>query len=322
MGPRRRHLLGGMATALLPPSARAQLPTRSVSFVVPAPPGGHTDISARLAAEGLAPRLGVPVVVDNRPGGNGVVGAQAVIRARPDGTTLFVAFSGFMVGIPAVTRDLGLDTRRDLLPVAMLMEAPHVALVPASLGVNSLAEFVALARSRPGQMNYASVGVGSIHHLGPELLKQRAGLDIAHVPYRGDAPALQDLLTDRVQLYLATLPAAAGFVREGRIRTLAVAAPERLPSLPEVPTLAEAGFPGFEVSSWYGLFAPAGTPASVIEALATQVNAVTATEEFRRRATDLGSVVRPRTPAAMAELVATELATWTDVVRTAGIELQ
>jgi tripartite-type tricarboxylate transporter receptor subunit TctC len=317
---RRAILAGTVALASPHLPASAQLPNRGVTLVVPAPPGGHTDIAARLVAEGLAPRLGVPVVVDNRPGGNGVVGAQAVIRARPDGTTLFVAFSGFMVGIPAVTRDLGVDTRRDLLPVAMLMEAPHVALVPASLGVRTLAEFVALAKARPGRMNYASVGVGSIHHLGPELLKQRAGIDLAHVPYRGDAPALQDLLVDRVQLYFATLPAAQGFVRDGRLRALAVGAPRRLPPLPEVPTTAEAGFPGLEVSSWYGLFAPAGTPDATVAALARESDAVTGTEEFRRRALELGSVVQPRSPAEMAEIVSRELAGWTEVVRAAGIE--
>jgi tripartite-type tricarboxylate transporter receptor subunit TctC len=282
---RRRAVLAGLAASSLAVGrSAAQLPGRAVTLVVPAPPGGHTDIAARLAAEGLAPRLGVPVVVDNRPGGNGVVGAQAVIRARPDGTTLFVAFSGFMVGIPAVTRELGVDTRRDLLPVAMLMEAPHVALVPTSLPARSMAEFVALAKARAGAVNYASVGVGSIHHLGPELLKQRAGIALTHVPYRGDAPALQDLLSDRVQLYLATLPAAAGFVREGRLRALAVAAPTRLASLPEVPTMDEAGFPGLHVGSWYGLFAPAGTPATTVAALAGPTDAVTATEGYRRRA--------------------------------------
>jgi tripartite-type tricarboxylate transporter receptor subunit TctC len=315
---RRAIVVTALAGAALP--ARAQT-GRTVSLVVPAPPGGHTDIAARLLADALPQRTGGTAIVDNRPGGNGVVGAQAVLRARADGTTVFVAFSGFMTGIPAVTRDLGMDPQRDLLPVAMLMEAPHVVLVPASLGTATLADFVAHVRARRGALNYASVGVGSIHHLGAELLKQRAQLDLTHVPYRGDAPALQDLLTGRVHMYFATLPAALGFVRDGQVRALAVAAPQRLAMLPDVPTLAESGVRDLDVASWYALYVARGTPAEAAAALAGHTNAITASAAFRARATELGSVVVPLTPEQMAARATAELATWAQVVRTAGIEL-
>jgi tripartite-type tricarboxylate transporter receptor subunit TctC len=318
----RRAVLGTAAAGLLPhPAAGQAAAPRQITLVVPATPGGTTDIAARLVADGLAGR-GRTVVVENRPGGNGSPAAIHVARGRADGSLLFVGFSGFMSAIPALTPDLGVDTVRDLLPVAMLMDAPHLLVVPAALPARTLAEFIALAKARGGRMNYASVGVGSIHHLGVEAMKQRAGIAIEHIPYRGAAPAVQDLLAGRVELLFNAAPAVAGFVRDGALRALAVAAPSRLPSMPDVPTTEEAGMPGFLASSWYALFAPAATPGPVREALTADVHAVTSTEAFRRKAEEQGAVAETPTPAEMTARIERELAGWRELVRRAGIRAE
>jgi tripartite-type tricarboxylate transporter receptor subunit TctC len=315
---RRRLLLGGLAAAGLAPGARAQTAPRQLTLVVPATPGGTTDIAARLVAEGLTQR-GKTVVVDNRPGGNGSPAAISVARGRADGSNLFVGFSGFMSAIPALTPDIGVDTMREFAPVAMLFDAPHLLVIPASLPARTLQDFIALARERGGRMNDASVGVGSIHHLGVEALKQRAGMQMEHIPYRGAAPAVQDLLAGRVELLFNAAPAVSGFVREGRLRALAVAAPARLPSMPDVPTTAEAGLPDFVASSWYALFAPAATPRPVLDALTAEAYAVTATEGFRRRAEQQGAVAEQPTPAEMTARIERELGEWRDLIRSAGL---
>jgi tripartite-type tricarboxylate transporter receptor subunit TctC len=318
----RRAALGLLAAgAGLRCAAAQNAAPRQLTLVVPATPGGTTDIAARLAADGLGQR-GRTAVVENRPGGNGAPAAITVARGRADGSLLFVGFSGFMSAIPALTPDLGVDTVRDLLPLAMLMDAPHLLVVPAALPVRTLGEFIALARERGGRMNYASVGVGSVHHLGVELMKQRAGIAMEHIPYRGAAPAIQDLLAGRVQLLFNAAPAVAGFLRDGQLRALAVAAPARLPSLPEVLTTAEAGLPGFVASSWYALFAPAGTPRPVLDALTTEVYAVTATDAFRRKAEEQGAVAEQPSPAEMTARIERELAEWRALVRSAGIRAE
>jgi tripartite-type tricarboxylate transporter receptor subunit TctC len=314
----RRTALGlAAAASLAGRTAVAQAP-RQLQLLVPATPGGTTDIAARLVADGLSQR-GFTAVVENRPGGNGVPAAVAVARGRPDGSTLFVGFSGFMSAIPALTPDLGVDTVRDLAPVAMLFDAPHLLVIPASLPARTLAEFITYARQQQGRLNYASVGVGTIHHLGVESLKQRAAFAMEHVPYRGAAPAVQDLLAERVQLLFTAAPGVAAFVREGRLRALAVAADQRLTSMPDVPTTAEAGMPGFLASSWYALFAHAATPAAVIAALAAEANAVAATEAFRQRAVEQGALVEAASPAAMTARIERELAQWRALVQSAGI---
>ena len=313
--------LGALGAGALRHGAAAQdlAPGRPVTLIVPTAAGGTTDFAARLLAEPLAQRLGRPVVVDNRAGANGVIGTQAVTRARPDGHTLLVQYSGYHVGTPAVVKNVGWDPLKDLAPVALLMDAPQVLLAHPSVPARTLAELVAYAKANPGKLNYASAGNGSMQHLGTELLEQRAGIELEHVPYKGTGPVMQDLIAGRVQLFLTTPPPAIPFVRNGQLRALALAARERHPALPEVPTAAEAGLPGFAAEAWFAVFAPARTPAPLVERLAADISAITATPGFRAKAEEQGAVVRPMTPAELGARVERELAEWAEVVRAGNI---
>jgi tripartite-type tricarboxylate transporter receptor subunit TctC len=300
-------------------AAQDLVPGRPVTLIVPTAAGGTTDFAARLLAEPLAARLGCPVIVDNRAGANGVIGAQAVARARPDGHTLLVQYSGYQVGTPAVVRNLGWNPRTDLAPVALLMDAPQVLLAHPSVPAKTLAELIAYAKANPGTLNYASSGNGSMQHLGTELLKQRAGIELEHVPYKGTGPVMQDLLAGRVQLFLTTPPPAIPFLQNGQLRALALAARERHPALPDVPTAAEAGLPGFTAEAWFAVFAPARTPEALIGRLGAEISAITATPEFRAKAEEQGAVVRPMTPTELGVRVERELAEWAEVVRAGNI---
>ena len=313
--------LGTAGAASLRNSAAAQdlAPGRPITLVVPTAAGGTTDFAARLLAEPLGQRLGRPIVVDNRAGANGVIGIQAVTRARPDGHTLLVQYSGYHVGTPAVVRNIGWDPLKDLVPVALLMDAPQVLLAHPSVPARTLGELVAYAKANPGKLNYASAGNGSMQHLGTELLKQRAGIELEHVPYKGTGPVMQDLLSGRVQLFLTTPPPAVPFIRNGQLRAIALSARERHPALPDVPTAAEAGLPGFVAEAWFAAFAPARTPAPLVEHLATEISAITVTPEFRAKAEEQGAVVRPMTPAELGARVERELAEWAEVVRAGNI---
>ena len=309
------------ATALRHGAAAAEdlVPGRPITLVVPTAAGGTTDFAARLLAEPLGARLDRPVVVDNRAGANGVIGTQAVARARPDGHTLLVQYSGYHVGTPAVVRNLGWDPLKDLAPVALLMDAPQVLLAHPSVPARTLGELIAYAKANPGKLNYASAGNGSMQHLGTELLKQRAGIELEHVPYRGTGPVMQDLLSGRVQLFLTTPPPAIPFIHNGQLRALALAARARHPALPEVPTADEAGLPGFVADAWFAVFAPGRTPAPLVERLAAEISAITATPEFRAKAEEQGAVVRPMTPAELGARVERELGEWAEVVRAGNI---
>jgi tripartite-type tricarboxylate transporter receptor subunit TctC len=313
--------LSALGATALPTGALAQdlAPGRPVTLVVPTAAGGTTDFAARLLAEPLGQRLGRPVVVDNRAGANGVIGTQAVTRARPDGHTLLVQYSGYQVGTPAVVRNIGWDPLKDLAPVALLMDAPQVLLAHPSVPATTLGELIAYAKANPGKLNYASAGNGSMQHLGTELLKQRAGIELEHVPYKGTGPVMQDLLSGRVQLFLTTPPPAVPFIRNGQLRAIALSARERHPALPDVPTTAEAGLPGFVAEAWFAVFAPARAPAPLVEQLAAEISAITATPEFRAKAEEQGAVVRPMTPAELGARVERELAEWAEVVRAGNI---
>jgi tripartite-type tricarboxylate transporter receptor subunit TctC len=309
----------GAATPRRGAAAEELSPGRPVTLIVPTAAGGTTDFAARLLAEPLGQRLGRPIVVDNRAGANGVIGTQAVARARPDGHTLLVQYSGYHVGTPAVVRNLGWDPLKDLAPLALLMDAPQVLLAHPSMPAKTLGELIAYAKANPGKLNYASSGNGSMQHLGTELLKQRAGIELEHVPYKGTGPVMQDLLAGRVQLFLTTPPPAIPFIRDGQLRALALAARERHPALPEVPTTAEAGLPGVAAEAWFAVFAPARTPAPLVERFAREISAITATPEFRAKAEEQGAVVRPMTPAELGARVERELGEWAEVVRAGNI---
>jgi len=260
------------------------------------------------------------VVVENRAGANGAIGTGAVARARPDGTTLLVQYSGYHVGTPAIVPNLGYDVVKDFAPVGLLMDAPQVLFLHPSVPAKTVAELVEYAKARPGELNYASSGNGSMQHLVTELWKQQAGLDIAHVPYRGTGPATQDLLTGRVQMFITTPPPLMPYVRDGSLRALAITSAERHPALPDVPTMAESGQPGFVQLAWFAAFAPAATPEPVLKRLSDAVAAVVQEPDFRRRAEEQGAVIRALEPAALQQRVRDELAEWTRVARNANIK--
>ena len=322
----RRSLLHVLPSLALAPfgaaSAQGVLPPGPLTLVVPTAAAGTTDFAARLLAEPLSQRLRQPVVVENRAGANGALGTGAVARAKPDGLTLLVQYSGYHVGTPAVVPNLGYDVKRDFAPVALLMDSPQVLFAHPSVPARTLAELIDYARRHPGKLNYASSGNGSMQHLGTELLKQRAGLDLVHVPYRGTGPVTQDLLAGRVELFMTTPPPLMPYVRDGSLRALAITAAERHPALPDVPTLAESGLPDFTIVAWFAVFAPAGTPVPVREALAEAINAVVSGTEFRRRAEDQGAVVRVMSPAELSARVERELDEWTRVVRASDIRAE
>jgi tripartite-type tricarboxylate transporter receptor subunit TctC len=257
-------------------SSRAEpaYPTREIRLVVPQAPGGTTDLLARMVGEQMERRLGVPVIVDNKPGANGVIGNEAVKRAAPDGYTLLAASTSTHVMTAHVLPGLAYDPLRDFVPVANLVYQTKVVLVNASLGVSTMSEFVALVRSRPGRFNYASTGPGSSSHLDTELLAARTGLDLVQIPYRGSGQTVQAVSTNEVQVLLASVTSAQAALASNRVRALAVLADRRSPLLPDVPTLAEAGLQRVDVQTWIGLLAPAGTPASVVDTLNRALNAI------------------------------------------------
>jgi tripartite-type tricarboxylate transporter receptor subunit TctC len=315
---RRRALL---AAAALPAPALAQAwPARSITLLVASPAGGGTDFAARLIAEPLGQRLGQPVVVENRPGGNGAVGMLAAIRARPDGHTLIVAYSGTLTGKPAVEGVADYDPARDLLAVAQITNSPQVMVVHPGVPAADLREFVAYAKARPGQLNYGSSGNGSLHHLGCELLKLRTGIDIVHVPYRGTGETVTDLLAGRLHFYMNSPPPLLAFCRDGRLRPVATTGAARHRALPDTPTLVEQGFAPIPIDSWFPLMAPLGTPAPVLARLQAEVQAVLADPTIQRRAEEAGTFADFAPAEAVAARQAQETAAWTDVVKRVGIK--
>jgi tripartite-type tricarboxylate transporter receptor subunit TctC len=320
-GLNRRQLLGAAtATLALGAGRRAAAQSSTVTLVVPTAPAGTTDFAARLLAEPLSRRLGQTVVVENKAGANGALGTQDVARARPDGTRLLVQYSGYHVGTPALVPNIGYDVRKDFAPVALLLDAPQVIFLHPSIPAANVQELVAYSRAHPGTLNYASSGNGSLQHLGTELLKLRTGADMTHVPYRGTGPATQDLLSGRVQLMMTTPPPLMPFVREGKLKTLAITAAARHPALPDVPTMAEQGLADLEVIGWFAVFAPAATPEATLRRLTEACNEVAATPDFRRRAEEQGAIQRIMSPPELQARVNRELDEWTRVVRDARIQ--
>ena len=320
---KRRQLLTYGAAALSvaghPVFAQGKYPQRPVTLVVPTPPGGSTDFTARLIVEPLIRALGQPVIVDNRPGASGNIGNQFVARAKPDGYTLLVAYSGYQVGNPHLFKDAGWDPIKDFAPVAMVTRAPQVFAIHYALPVNSLQELIAYAKKNPGKLNYASSGNGSIQHIAGELFKQLTGTFITHIPYRGSGPAVQDLLAGTVDLHITTPASVVSHIKSGRLRALAVTSAKRLPSLLDVPTATEAGLKGYDLDSWFALYAPAGTPAAIVQQLNAEVNKILQMPEVRKKAEDSGTSVEAFTPAQLGEFTRKELDYWGGVIKSAKI---
>jgi tripartite-type tricarboxylate transporter receptor subunit TctC len=321
----RRGLIGLGALGLMAGHATAQplrFPERAVTIIVPGAPGGGGDFTARLLADALTGTMGQSFVVENRAGAAGNIAASAVARAAPDGYTLLLAYSGSHVANPALFRNLSWDPVRSFAPVALVLKAPHVIVVRKDLPARNLAELIEYAKRNPGKLNYASSGVGTIQHIGGEQLARQAGVQMVHVPYRGAGPAMNDIVAGTMDMIITTPPAVVGLVQQGAVRAIAIASPERHPMMPEVPTTAEAGLPGFELEAWFGIYAPAGTPAPVVEKLAQGIRGVVETDAFRRRARDSGTTVAFMGPEELAAFTRTELGFWSAVIERLGIKLE
>jgi len=319
---RRRLLLAGSALLLVvAPGVWAQVawPQKPITLVVPSAPGGSTDFTARLIAEPLSRALGQPVIVDNKPGAAGNIGNQAVARAKPDGYTLLVSYSGYHVGNPHLFKQAGWDPIKDYAPVAMLTRAPQVIVGSPTLPASNMQELIGYAQKNPGKLNYASSGNGSIQHIAGELLKQLTGTSMTHVPYKGAGPAVQDLMGGTVDLFITTPASVMSQVQAGRIKAFAVTSPKRLAALPNVPTTVEAGLKGYELDSWFALYAPAGTPPEIVAQLNQQVNKVLQSPEVRKRAEDSGTTVETMTPPQLADFTRSELDRWGKIIKGGGI---
>jgi tripartite-type tricarboxylate transporter receptor subunit TctC len=318
--PRRRIVLA--AAAALPAAARAQaFPNRPVRVVIGFPAGGPLDQHARLWSEPLARVLGQPVLIDYRAGAGGTVGAQEVARAAPDGHTLLLANTGTMVINPALYRKLPYDTLKSFVPVARTAQQPLALIVHPDVPARTLPEFVALLKANPGKYNYGSAGNGGISHLVPEMLKTRTGTFMVHIPYRGSAPAFTDLIAGQVQFMAESIPQAAQYAKAGKVRAIAVTSRMRNPALPEVPTAIEAGLVGFEVVGFYGVLAPAGTPAPVVERLSAAFQQVLAAPEVRDRMITQGADPAFLDAPSFGRFLAAEMPKWAAAVKASGAQL-
>ena len=317
----RRALGAGLALA--PFTARAQtFPDQPVRMIVPFAAGGPADLIARIVARVMGERLGRPIVVESRAGAGGMIGVDAVAKSRPDGHTVVMASSGAVVILPHMQPNMPYDPMRDLTPITQVLGVPQIVSVAPSLGVRNLGDLVAMARARPGQLAFGSAGIGSSLHMAGELLKVRAGIDITHVPYRGAAPAVTDLMAGRLQILMADAPALIGHVRAGTLPALAVTSAERLGVLPEVPTAVEAGVPGMVSETWYGLLGPAGIPPDRVAVLVAAARVALEDAETRRQLLDQGGRIVGSAPADFAAFIRQTYATWGEVVRANNIRLE
>ena len=326
--PNRRSLLAALAAAAVPAWAQSggagatdASGNRPIRIVVPFAPGGGNDVFARQMAQGLGALRAQAVVVDNKPGAGGNLGTEQVVRSAPDGLTLLLGHSGTVSINPALYKGLKFDARKDLMPVAMFASSALVLVVPASSPVRTVADLVAAAKAKPGAFNYASSGSGTGGHLTGESFAQKTGLDMSHIPYKGTNPALTDVAGGQVQLMFSVIPPALALVKGGKLRAIGVTGSRRLPTLPEVPTLAESGVPGlagFESTLTYGILAPRGTPDAFVRTLASQMLQVAATPTFQSRLDVEGAVPLLGGPADYAALIARESAKWAEVVKVSG----
>ncbi len=315
-----RRLLGALVglLALVGGAAAETWPARPVRLVVPYPPGGSNDIVGRMIAQQLSDRLGKQVYIDNRAGAGSTIGAALVASSAPDGYTLLL-ISGAFVFNPALYKQLPYDPATAFEPIAMLGTGPLAVLVYPKLGVDTVQDLLALARAKPGQINYATAGVGSLIHLASELFRVQAQVDMVHVPYKGGAPAMMDVAAGQAQLTMATLIQCLPLVRDGQLKALAVTGLTRSAVLPDMPTVDESGLPGYEAANWWGMLAPTGTPGEIVERLHREVNEILTSAETKKRFETEGAVAVPMSRDEFRRYLATETEKWGRVVKQAGI---
>ena len=301
--------------------AQDNYPSQPIRLVVPFAAGGGNDLLARLIGQRLHERLGQPTLVDNRPGAGGNIGAEYVAKSLPDGHTLLLATNTVTMA-PHVAARVPFDVQRDFEPIALLCTTPFALVVAPDLHLRSVAQLVAYAKANPGKLSYASTGIGTPHHLGMELFKGLTDTDMLHVPYKGSVPALTDVATGRAQLMFVTINAALPFIHGNKVRVLAVGERERITQLRDVPTAAEAGVSGFELSAWYAVLAPGRTPAGVVKRLAGELQQLFFEPETRARLQPAGYELTPGSPERLRALIAADLEKWGKVVREAGIKAQ
>ncbi len=320
----RRTVIAGAAALVAARPALAQgtwSPDRPVRVIVPFAAGGGTDLTARVVAEALTARLGQPVLVENRPGAGGNIGAEAVARATPDGHTLLLTTSSTHATNPALYRNLPFHPVRDFSPISQVAFVPNLLVVRPDLPARSLAELIALAKARPGTLNFGNAGSGTSQHIAAAVLAARAGIDIAHVSYRGGAPAVTDLLGGKIDAIATPLVEVIAHVRADRLRALAVTTARRSGLLPDVPTIGET-IPGYEVALWNGLFAPAGTPPAAVRRIAAEVAAALRTDAVRAKIAEQGSDPVGSDPETFAAFVAAEIPKWAELVRLSGARVE
>ena len=313
-----RVLLAALAIFAAAPVHAQQFPSRPVRLVVPYPPGGANDIIARLLAPRMGEQLGQNVVVDNRGGGNTLIGSEIVAKAAPNGYTILIVAAGHAIN-PSLYPKLPYDTARDFAPIALIGDGAYVLVAHPSLGISSSAELIALAKSKPGQIAYASSSIGNLTHLAAELFNSLAGIKMLHVPYKGGNPAMTDLLGGRVSVFFSTVAVARPHLQSGKIRGLGVTTARRSLALPNVPTIAESGLPGYEVSGWYGLVAPAATPKAAITRLNSVVRGTLQRAEIREKLLGVGVEAVDATADQFGEKIKLELAKWDKVVKPLGL---
>ena len=315
-------LLALANTMISPAHAQGEpYPSRAVKIVVPFPPGGVTDIVGRIIAQRLGEGLGQPVVVENVGGGAGSIGAASVAKAKPDGYTLLMGTATHAINATLMP-NTGFDLQKDFQPVTLVASVPLLLAVNKSLPVNSVADLVAKAKAEPGKLNFASGSSGSASHLAGEMLKSAAKIDMVHVPYKGGGPALQDLVAGHVSIMFETMPSILPHVQNGTLRGLAVTGPKRSAAIATLPTMIESGFPGFEAGSWYGLYAPAGTPRAIVDKLHAEMVKALAKPEMQAQLSKQGAEPIGNTPDEFRKFIAMEVAKWAEVIKVSGAKAE
>jgi len=317
-----RHLFAAALAAMPLPAAAQSYPAKAIRYVVPFPAGGPLDIVARALGQELNRSWGQPVIIDNRPGAGGNIGAELVARSPADGYTILMgAVSTHAINVTLYGK-LPYDPLRDFAPVTLITSVPNVLVVHPAVPARNVRELIALAKSRPGQLNFASGSTGSAGHLAGELFKTTAGVDMTHIPYKGAAPAVVDLLAGHVSLMFDNLASALPNIKAQRVRALAVTTLRRSPFLPQLPTISESGLKGFDIGTWFGIFAPAGTPPEIVERLNAEITRILGTPAMKERLAGLGAEPQPDTPAQFAAYVKSEMTKYAAIIRQSGAKVE